>query len=114
MNSVRDAPEFWRENIGDESMEKENYTATNAKQMRHSWRWVGTATILAGAVGLITATAAQLETTATSVRGVETIAEVSTTAASFAVTEERPTAVASKPAQDNSIRPFHFHASDEA
>ena len=95
-------------------METEKNTATNAKQMRHTWRWVATAAILAGGVGLITATAMQLETKATSVRGVETIAEVPTTATSLAVAEGRPTAVASQPAQDSSIRPFHFYASDEA
>jgi len=95
-------------------METEKNTPTNAKQMRETWRWVATAAILAGGVGLISATAAQLETKATSVRGVETIAEGSTTMASFAVTEGRQTPVASQPAQDNSIRPFHFHASDEA
>src|SRR5215469_9411150 len=75
-------------------------------------RWqILAAKVLAGAIGF-NATAVRAERTATAAGRVETVVEASPITSAVATVEE--TSTAAQPAKDNSIRPFQFHAPDEA
>jgi len=84
----------------------------NKERTRQIWlpQWqILAATVLAGSIGFV-ATAVRAERTVAG--GVETVVEASPISSAVARVEKRSTAA--QPAQDISIRPFQFHASDEA